>query len=654
MINFEELLTRLQAEGLTLAEAEQSQDPEVLHGLKGKKNQDHIRKFRGISEYLEPYPLDVITSREAAEVLLFELKNRKLLGIDIETSKTADHPQAGLNPRISEIRLLQLFDGDRVYIFDCQQIGGVEWISQLKDTPLVAHNAAFEAQHFHHAWIDFDKLDCSMLMGRVFLNRNYSLAESAREAFELELDKALQVSDWNRERLLPEQIQYAALDAVVTYQLHKKYSHWFIEHPHYRATYQFLQKLIYPLVRQQAHGIRVDTEAHDQLVNGWEIQVRGLKQALAEDGLTNPTSIKQVQAYLQEKLSEAEIEAWPRTATGNLSTNKDALANLENHPVLGQLAEFNTARTRLANFGPKLRELLVEGELYPSYQIAGMVSGRYKCREPNIQNNPRSGFKHIYRAPKGWQFVTGDLSQVELRVAGLISEDPVILQAYATGKDLHRLMAAKMTGKPESEITKEERTAAKGVNFGLLFGGGAKGLQQYVRASYGVDMSLERAQQAKQTFHTTYQAFTLWQRAIVKHTNQHDESETIYSRLTRHYSHRDHYYDGQYRDIYTHGINYPIQGSAWEILALAIRYVDHYGHAGIRISHHVYDELCLVVREDLVMEAAMLLHKSFRFGYRRVFPGCNLSGIVEVGSGSTWVEASSNVIPIHDEELAAQ
>lgn len=647
MIEFEEILTRLHAEGVTLAEAGKSLDQEVAHALKGKKNLDHIRKFKRIAAYLDPYPIKVINNKKTAAVVINNLKKKPLLGMDIETSKTTDHPQAGLNPKISAIRLVQLFDGARIYIFDCQKLGGTDWITPIKNTPIVAHNAAFEAQHFHHVNIQFSKLDCSMLMGRVFLNRSYSLADAAKGAFDLDLDKALQVSNWNRKNLLPEQVQYAALDAVVTYQLHELYTNWFSDHPYYRTTYEFLKELIYPLVRQQAHGIKVDITEHEQLVKAWETKAHKLKKTLYDDGLHDPNSVKQKQAYLAGKLTKDEYAGWKKTKNGNLSTDNESLTGVANHPVLGILAEYTTVSARLANFGPKLKKLLVEGDLYPSYLIAGMVSGRYGCRAPNIQNNPRSGFKHIYCAPKGWKFVTGDLAQVELRVAGLISEDPVIMEAYAQGKDLHRMMAAKMTGKNESDITKNERTIAKGVNFGLLYGGGAKGLQQYVRASYGISMTMEQAKQAKQAFHATYKAFTYWQQAIVNHTNRYDESETIYARLTRHYSNTDHYRDGQYRDIYTHAMNHPIQGTAWEILALAIVYVDKHAMNGIRISHHVYDELCLVAREDQVIEAAKLLRDGFRYGYQKIFPGCNLKGIIEVGAGNTWAKASRNDAIIH-------
>jgi len=611
VILFEELLIRLDAEGLTLTQAEQSQDPDVQHGLKGKKNRASVDKLLQLGDYLKPYPIDLVKTREEAEAIVSELRTRHRLGIDIETMQTADHPQAGLNPKVSSIRLVQLFDGERITVFDCAKIGTVKWAENLKPARLVAHNAYFEAAHFHQAGVDFeDRLDCTMLMGRVFMNRNIGLADMAKDAFGLELDKTLQVSDWGREALVPEQILYAAADAVVAYQLADRFDDWFIAHERYLETYSFLRSLIYPLVRQTENGVMLDADRHRQLVSEWQVAIDNLVADLAKDGLTEPTKTKAIQAYLTAKLSDDEQDDWPKTKTGNLSTNSEALNRLAHHPTLGKLGAFNQLRTRLANFGPKLQELLIDGRVYPGYMIAGMISGRFSSSSPNFQNLPRSGFKHVFIAPPGHQFVTGDLAQVELRVAGLISEDQTILDAYDNGQDLHTLMASRMTGKPVEEITKEERQAAKGVNFGLIYGGGAAGLQRYVRSSYGVEMTLGQAERAKRTFHATYKDLTLWQQAIVRHTNRHDESESIYSRLTRHFDSRDHYRDGRYSDIYTHAMNHPVQSTAWEILALAIRYVDEHAAPGVWISHHVYDELTLVAPDHLVIETAHLLKAS--------------------------------------------
>ena len=119
-------------------------------------------------------------------------------------------------------------------------------------------------------------------------------------------------------------------------------------------------------------------------------------------------------------------------------------------------------------------------------------------------------------------FVTGDLSQIELRVAGILSEDEVINNAYRNGEDLHRNMAAKMSGKNPKAITKAERTAAKAVNFGLLFGAGAATLQQQAASSYGVEMTLEEAEDYRELFFETYPQFYEWQQDIVEATNLYE------------------------------------------------------------------------------------------------------------------------------------
>jgi len=155
MIGFEEMLVQLRDEQLSLDNAPASKNAEVLHGLKGKKNQGHIRKFKGIAEYLKPYPLHIITDNASALSIVMQLKSKLLLGLDIETSKTVVHSKAGLIPKISEVRLIQIFDGQTIYVFDCKAIGSIQWMEELKDNHIIAHNAAFEAQHFHYIGIEF-------------------------------------------------------------------------------------------------------------------------------------------------------------------------------------------------------------------------------------------------------------------------------------------------------------------------------------------------------------------------------------------------------------------------------------------------------------------------------------------------------------------
>ncbi len=554
-----------------------------------------------------------------------------MLALDIETGKTdPNHPQSGLNPKLSRIRLIQYSAGTICFLFDQYKIESLDWINPLISAPTVAHNALFEASHFLYQGIVFNDLHDSMLMGRVFLNANKSLKDLAGEALALELDKSLQVSDWNRPALLREQLEYAAADAVVAFELAALFEHWFAENEqHYRNAYEFLRSLIYPLAHQLSHGVPFDMAQHDRLIDQWE-QERD--QSLAVLDIANPNSTMQKQAWLTQSLSDEELLDWPLTEKGNLSTSGEALENAHHIPAAKPLAVYTTVSSRLSNFGQKLQNQLIDGRLYPGYQIAGMVTGRYSCRNPNIQNIPRSGLKDCFKAPEGFIFVTGDLSQIELRVAGILSSDEVINNAYRNGEDLHLSMAAKMSGKPPQDITKAERTAAKAVNFGLLFGAGAKTLQQQATSSYGVDMSLEAAEDYRQLFFDTYQQFRDWQLEAVEKANLYESSESNLIKLTRHYDF----------EVYTHAMNYPIQASAWEVLALAILYVDKHASDGINIGHHVYDELTLLSPKAKAVEAADLLQDAFYHGFHTCFPNAPDRNLVEIGmGGGSWAEAGS-------------
>jgi DNA polymerase-1 len=131
------------------------------------------------------------------------------------------------------------------------------------------------------------------------------------------------------------------------------------------------------------------------------------------------------------------------------------------------------------------------------------------CDHPNLQNIPRSGPLRSYiRAPEGCLFVIADYSQIELRIAAKISGDTEMLSAYAEGRDLHTRTAQSLTGR--QDVRKDDRKLAKAVNFGLLYGMGAKGLRSYALRSYGVEMSLEEAALYRRRFFETYPGLRRW------------------------------------------------------------------------------------------------------------------------------------------------
>lgn len=580
-------------------------------------------------------PIKVITNEVEAISAIEQLKVcGDITGIDIETAKSvayADHPQAGLHPIVSNIRLVQLYQSkdSGVIIIDCFA-AGYNWLPHLLGGHYVAHNSQFEASHFWHHLKKELNIDCTMLAGRVFYGELKKLSELAPEHLNLKMSKALQVSDWSRPKLLDEQLRYAAADAVVAKLLWQKFAALFTEsNAKYQKAYLFLKALVYPVIRQA--GIGFDIEGHAQVIASWQHEEQEMRQILANLGLNNPASVKQKQEWLAECLSADDLMDWPLTDTGNLSTASDVLERALHVPGASPLAKWSHVSTRLSNFGFELAKKVIDGCLYPNYRIASMVTGRFGCTNPNIQNQPRNGFKHLYVAPDGYQFVTGDLSQIELRVAGLISGDSVINEAYANGRDLHREVAAERAGKEPADVTKIERQAAKAINFGLIFGAGAKTLRQQAISSYGLEMSLEEAIEAKAFFHSKYERLTEWQQESVAYANANGYSESPYIKLTRHYD--DH--------VYTHAMNFPVQSGAWEVLALAMVYIDARlpSDGSIKISHHVYDELCLVSSDEQVMTAALLLRDGFLHGFKTVFPNGSTKGLVEIGAGRNWESA---------------
>ena len=98
------------------------------------------------------------------------------IGLDIETAKQTDHPMAGLNPKVSRVRLVQLYDGKNCLVVDVDRVG-LDWLAPLKHKQMIAHNAQFEDSHLLHAGINLENLHCSLLMARVVMvNKNRTLS----------------------------------------------------------------------------------------------------------------------------------------------------------------------------------------------------------------------------------------------------------------------------------------------------------------------------------------------------------------------------------------------------------------------------------------------------------------------------------------------
>ena len=250
------------------------------------------------------------------------------------------------------------------------------------------------------------------------------------------------------------------------------------------------------------------------------------------------------------------------------------------HPLLGPLAKQRTLQKLLSVYGTgylRHRHPITQ-RLHPHYRILGTVAGRFGCSNPNIQQLPATAeLRALVRTDPGRVLVCADYSQIELRIAALLSQDPLLLSAYARGADLHAQTAKALCG----DAT--HRQLGKCANFGLLYGSGAAGLQAFARSSYRVHLTLQEAAQHRTRFLRTYAGLRQWQQQI-------DRAARLSKRV--------HTRAGLIRvlDPYrmTEALNTPVQGSAAEVLLAALGRLPHWLRGlDARLVLHCHDELLL-------------------------------------------------------------
>jgi DNA polymerase I-like protein with 3'-5' exonuclease and polymerase domains len=155
----------------------------------------------------------------------------------------------------------------------------------------------------------------------------------------------------------------------------------------------------------------------------------------------------------------------------------------------------------------------LDGKIHSSFSLSVAATGRSASQNPNLQNIPKRGplakvIRKLFVASPGYTFVSADASQCELRFLSFLSQDPVMLEIYRRGEDIHRKTGEAIVGKTKDEMTAEEfkaaRQAAKACNFGFIYGSGALTFQRVAKTDYGVNLTELEAQKFKDTFFSTY------------------------------------------------------------------------------------------------------------------------------------------------------
>ncbi len=405
-------------------------------------------------------------------------------------------------------------------------------------------------------------------------------------------------------------------------------------------------------MRMEQRGFKLDVNAHARLVAdlGEErlAAEQGYCEACRAGGHTTlinraPSTPAQKQNLLEILLSSEELQYWRRTEkSGTLSTKRSELMRAGHYPPIRALVKLSRIDKALSSFGQTLAGLVspVTGRIHAQYRIASTASGRASCSGPNLQQVPKDArFRALFVPEPGNLFIIADYGSMEMRAAAHASGDIAMREAFENGLDLHRVTAARMTGKDLADVTDEERKGAKAVNFGAIYGQGADGLVKSAWANFDTVLDLAEARAWQDAFAAAYPQLVRWRRLhneicegrgyIVIGKDAAAGNGRIWpkSRLGR---------DDSY---YTRCCNLPIQGACADASMLALAYTDdRLFDAGIDGGPvaWLHDEIVAEVREDQAELAATILKQAMIDGFVEIFPGAPINGLVEPHVATSW------------------
>lgn len=547
-----------------------------------------------------------IDSIEELKALCTRLKRERMISFDTETT--------GLDPMSDSLVGIGLSANQEEswYIPFNGPIAKEELLAPLKDLfesdgpKFFAHHLKFDLLVLWQAGIfpkacDFDTMIASYLLFAG--QRSHSLDNLSLELLGIHKTPITELIGSGRHQIsigdvpIPQVADYCGEDVCATWAL-RSYLEPMIEERGFADLMHTMElPLTYILTEMQQRGIFLDTEPLKVL----EVQVRGSIEALSHEiiGMAgesfNLNSPKQLGYILFEKMG---IHPPKKTKTG-YSTNVDVLEQLsEKHPIASKILEYRSLE--------KLRSTYIEalptfinaktGRIHCTFNQTLVATGRLSCHNPNLQNIPvRSELgrkiRGAFRPEKSdWSFLSADYSQIELRIVAHLSEEPALIEAFSKGEDIHAFTASLVYDIPLESVTKEQRFAAKAVNFGLIYGQGAFGLSRQL----GID--LNEAKAFIEAYFERYPAVKIFLEKAITEAQATGTSKTLLGRA-REIPGLDST-NGQIRSSAERlAINTPIQGTDADIAKLAMIRVN-----ALLKEHGMQCRMLLQIHDEILFE----------------------------------------------------
>lgn len=559
----------------------------------------------------------LINDAETLRKVCDDLKNEDFLGFDTETTE--------LSPYDGMLRLVQLSTGRDTKVIDLMPFAASgdlrtsAELAPLRDLlaapkPIkIAHNAKFDAKWIsHHLGAQlggtFDTLLASQLIAAGDQDRRHGLAEVTSHFLGTELDKSEQVSDWSAPELSQAQIEYAARDAATMIPLREKIVEKLKTDELVKvAKLEF--DCVVPIAEMELNGFYLDAAR-------WREQLDRVKieQAKVAD---------QLQQMLSAGVAQGSLFGITEINLDSQTQVTDALKNLgvpvpettrgwqlqplaADYPVVAKLLEYRGVAKSLSSFGETILEFInpKTGRIHADFRQIGAPTGRFSCSKPNIQQIPHEeNYRRCFRAPDGKKLIIADYSQVELRILAEFSKDQNFINAFVSGEDFHTTAAAQVFNVKPEDVTADQRSFAKRLNFGVVYGIGSQ------RFALMTGLSQTNAEDIMRRYFATYRGLDSWLRDAARKVVTDRQARTASGRLARFR------FDEEDRKAISlaqrNGKNMPIQGSSADILKRALHLLHkELNGTSARLVNIVHDEIIVEAEAGEAEIAADKLEKA--------------------------------------------
>ena len=442
-----------------------------------------------------------------------------------------------------------------------------------------------------------------------------------------------------RDLPIEQQTQYAVEDADITFQLKQHFAAELKDTDLQKLFDNIEIPLLKVLAPKELEGIYLDKEFLESLSGDLDQDIVSLEKAIYKEAAEefNIASPKQLGEILFGKMKL--VAKAKKTKTGQYSTAEDVLSSLaKEHQIIADVLQYRGLAKLKSTYVDAL-PLQIEqttGRVHTDYMQTVAATGRLSSNNPNLQNIPirtqrgRQVRKAFVPRNQDYVLVAADYSQIELRIIAALSEEQTMLMAFKDGQDIHASTAAKVFNVPLEQVTREQRSNAKTVNFGIIYGVSAFGL------SNQTDLSRGEAKELIDTYYKTYPKLRNYMSELVDFARDNGYVQTVLGR-------RRYLKDINSANAIVRGaaernaVNAPIQGSAADIIKIAMINIQKKLEKGgykTKMLLQVHDELVFDVYKPELSVIKSLIKTEMENAHILSVP---LD--VELGMGENWLQA---------------